>query len=69
MKVDLYTKAVLTIIAIALVCLVYQNSNVVPAAYASQPAATNSYVDVNIIGWGKYHFNRIEDYPLPVVLK
>lgn len=35
LKIDLYTKSVLTIIAIALVCLVFQNVNWVTPAHAS----------------------------------
>ena len=57
MKTDLYTKAVLTVIAAALVCLVFQNFNIVTHAHAatspvvqtiSEPKSTNEVVDVNI---------------------
>ncbi|MDH6359057.1 hypothetical protein [Parabacteroides sp. PF5-9] len=41
MKTDLYTKSVLTIIAVALVCLVIQNYNVVPQANAAEPQSVN----------------------------
>jgi hypothetical protein len=57
MKTDLYIKAVLTVIAFALVCLVFQNFNVVTPAQAStlpaistvaEPQLTNQVIDVNI---------------------
>lgn len=57
MKTDLYTKAVLTVIAVALVCLVIQNFNVVTSAQAStspvlnavtEPQSTNQVLDINI---------------------
>lgn len=57
MKIDLYTKAVLTVIAVALVCLVFQNFNIVTTAQAStypvvstvaEPQLTNEVIDVNI---------------------
>ncbi|NDW13190.1 hypothetical protein D0T50_09815 [Bacteroides sp. 214] len=80
MKVDLYTKVILTVIAfcmsvsllkdLEIIPSAHANSNAAPSAFASQPAATNSYVDVRIIGWGGGLFsNSFEDEPLPVVLK
>jgi hypothetical protein len=70
MKTDLYTKAVLTVIAIALVCLVFQNYNVIPAAHASAPVNThstdvnriNEVIDVRIVDC-KYNFE------VPVAIK
>lgn len=48
MKTDLYTKAVLTVIAFALLCLVFQNFNLITPAYAEklsieEIATLNSY--------------------------
>lgn len=66
MKTDLYTKAVLTIIAIALVSLVLQNMNIITPAQASQsvpPKVVPSVappMDVNIVS---VNGNRIQsDY-------
>ena len=49
MKTDSYTKAVLTVIAIALITLVCQNLNVVPTVNASTPFNTTKTMDVNIV--------------------
>lgn len=48
MKTDLYTKAILTLIAIALVVIVFQNLEVVPTATARIPINSNE-IDVNIV--------------------
>ena len=51
MKTDLYTKAILTIIAIALITLVFQNFDVVPTATANTyPNKFDSgTIDVNVV--------------------
>jgi hypothetical protein len=57
MKTDRYTKAVLTIIAIALICIVFQNYSVVPSINASVskvPVITQTnqgVVDVRIVDY------------------
>ena len=54
MKTDLYTKAILTIIAVFLGILVFQNVNIVTPAQAAPPAPaiaaqTKDIVNVNIV--------------------
>lgn len=73
MKTDLYTKIVLTVIAIALCAIVFQNANVAtPAQAASRPVeipvpapipAVNEVVDVNIV---QVNGRRIYGSDLPV---
>lgn len=53
MKTDLYTKSVLTVIAVCLIILIFKNNEVIPAVKAA-PAAleqlNNEVVDVRIVG-------------------
>ena len=53
MKTDSYTKSILTVIAIALIALVFQNFNVVPAVTAKASPSTSTSnsgtIDVNIV--------------------
>ena len=52
MKTDLYTKTILTIIAVALVILAFQNTNVVPKVHAQEipvRAISSGPIDVNIV--------------------
>ncbi|MDR1201641.1 MAG: hypothetical protein LBL58_08450 [Tannerellaceae bacterium] len=56
MKTDLYTKVVLTVIALALVCLVFQNFDVVTSANASNTTSsiselskTNDVIQVRVV--------------------
>ncbi|NDW13187.1 hypothetical protein D0T50_09800 [Bacteroides sp. 214] len=68
MKVDLYTKVILTVIAfcmsvsllrdLEIIPSAHANSNAVPAVYASQPAAANGVVDVRIVDWGGELYQR-----------
>lgn len=68
MKTDLYTKTILTVIAICLGILVFQNMNVITTVQASVPvaastalpAATHSggVVDVNIVQIAGVPFNK-----------
>lgn len=56
MKTDTYTKAILTVIAVALVALFLQNTNVIQKATASEgklpyalvPINPNGSIDVNV---------------------
>jgi len=57
MKVDLYTKSVLTLIALSLVCIVARDVSFVPEAQAA-PAGLSGTVDVNIISVGGHGFRR-----------
>lgn len=50
MRVDLYTKSVLTVIAICLVWLCVRNASVASVAYA-QGDASGAYQHVVISGW------------------
>ena len=59
-KPDLYTKAVLTIIAFALVVLVFQNSNVVTPANASNIGAGTLDVNVVSIGGNMLYNNELD---------
>ncbi len=51
MKTDSYTKAILTVIAIALITLVVQNFNVIPSvtAKASPNFSNSETVNVNVV--------------------
>ena len=52
MKTDLYTKTILTIIAVALVIIALQNTNAVPKAHAQEipvRAVGSGPIDVNIV--------------------
>jgi hypothetical protein len=59
MKTDLYTKIVLTVIAIALVANFFKNNDVISSAYASQNnqiqalPAQKEAIDVNIVSVSK----------------
>ena len=59
MKTDLYTKIVLTVIAIALVANFFKNNDVISSAYASQNnqiqalPAQKEVIDVNIVSFSK----------------
>ncbi|WP_455498654.1 hypothetical protein [Coprobacter sp.] len=53
MKIDLYTKSVLTIIAICLIVLIFKNNEVIPtvkAAPATLEQLNGGVVDVRIVG-------------------
>lgn len=58
MKTDTYTKTVLTIIAICLICLVFKNQDIVPTANANSSKAasmlSSETVDVRIVGVSSY---------------
>ena len=62
MKTDLYTKTILTVIAVALITLVFQNFDVVPTATASPSPnlsnmnanASTGTIDVNIVSINGY---------------
>ena len=59
MKTDLYTKIVLTVIAIALIANFFKNNDVISSAYASQNnqiqalPAQKEIIDVNIVSVSK----------------
>jgi hypothetical protein len=59
MRTDLYTKIVLTVIAIALVANFFKNNDVISSAYASQNnqiqalPAQKEVIDVNIVSVSK----------------
>lgn len=57
MKTDLYTKVVLTIIAICLVCIVTKDVSFVPEA---QAVGFSERVDVNIVSVAGYNFNKAD---------
>jgi len=78
MKTDLYTKSILTIIAIALVCLVLQNTNVITPAHASTTPPphshrvnepTSSTIDVNIVSVDGRSFYSDTYNAIPVYVK
>ena len=76
MKTDLYTKTVLTVIAVALSAIAFQNVNFVSTVTASsaataQPTAIKSEtVDVNISHLGGVPIiNHLPNYPETKVLK
>ena len=76
MKTDLYTKTVLTVIAVALSAIAFQNVNFVSTVTASsaataQPTAIKSEtVDVNISHLGGVPIiNHLPNYPEIKVLK
>ena len=46
MKIDTYTKSVLTIIAVALVALVFKGAPAIPTAQAQESAPTTMKVDL-----------------------
>jgi len=64
MKTDLYTKVVLTVIAVALCVIVFQNTQLVTTAQAAPPpvnitapapqATKSEVIDVNIVRVGGY---------------
>lgn len=65
MKTDLYTKIVLSIIAVCLVILVFKDNDVVTTAHALPSVAmtqSNSPIDVRIVGVSGY-------FELPVQIK
>ncbi|MDR2921594.1 MAG: hypothetical protein LBV72_19785 [Tannerella sp.] len=73
MKTDLYTKAVLTVIALALICIVVQNFNPVISLYASEARTAPIMIpevqeitseSVYITG---HSLNRVDPIPVYVV--
>lgn len=60
MKTDLYSKTVLTVIAIALVALVFKNSTIVNEAKADQPNF-NKFVSVPINADGSINVKMVSD--------
>jgi len=63
MKTDVYTKVVLTVIAIALCVIVFQNTNFITPAQAAPAAsgvnitapAPSETIDVRIVGFSSYN--------------
>lgn len=78
MKIDLYTKSILTIIAVCLVALVINQLNIIPSAYAAentkpdQPTKTYGMVPLNGDGTIDVNIKSIAysvSNNLPVVIK
>ncbi|WP_101688263.1 hypothetical protein [Dysgonomonas massiliensis] len=65
MKTDLYTKIVLTAIALGIFILIFQNAGVAPvttaqaaAIPAPAPQAVHSPLEVNVVQWGGVELNE-----------
>ncbi len=69
MKTDLYTKVILTIIAVCLFCIVVKNTSFVSEAYAEKKT---SKIDVNIVEIGGFDLSTTSSMivpPLPVKIR
>jgi hypothetical protein len=69
MKTDLYTKSILTIIAVCLVLIVLKDIDIFPKAYASQPNTPNygivplnedGTIDVNVKNFDSENVLKVE---------
>ena len=68
MKVDIYTKAILTVIAVCLATIVLRDINIVPEAQAQAPSELSSgrVVSVKIVGIEKSRRSSWKAIPVEV---